>query len=200
MKKKHKSAKGFRFYKNRGEYKKISRKRVWREITNWFLVIFAAVVLGYGTVTFLVQTVHVNGSSMSPTLEDGDVVLLNKAAYAFQDIERFDVVAIKQRNSDDYYDIKRVVGLPGETVQIVGGRIVIDGNVLTDLPFDSYIMTSGLAETPITLDSDEYFVIGDNVNNSEDSRYLNVGNLAKSEIKGKIVYRISPSEEKGKIK
>jgi signal peptidase I len=163
-------------------------------------VIFAAVVLGYGTVTFLVQTVHVNGSSMSPTLEDGDVVLLNKAAYAFQDIERFDVVAIKQRNSDDYYDIKRVVGLPGETVQIVGGKLVIDGNTLTDLPFDSYIMTSGLAETPITLDRDEYFLIGDNVNNSEDSRYLNVGNLTKSEIKGKIVYRISPSEEKGKIK
>lgn len=200
MKRKHKNAKGFSFYNSRAGYKKFNRKKIIREVMNWFLVVFIAAVLGYGLITFGVQSVHVNGPSMEGTLYHDDVVLLNKMAYRFHNVERYDVVAIKEMGNNGYYDIKRVVGLPGETIQVVGGKLVVDGKVLDELPFDDYILTGGRATSPVTLGDDEYFVIGDNINNSEDSRYSNVGNILKSEIRGKIFYRISPSQNKGKVK
>lgn len=199
MKKKHKNAKGFSFYKSRAGYKKFNRKKIIRAVLDWGIVIFAAAVLGYAFVMFGIQTVHVNGPSMEGTLYHDDVVLLNKMIYHFQDVERYDIVAIKKMDNSGYYDIKRVIGLPGETIQIVGGKLVIDGMVLEDVPFDDYIMTAGLASSPVTLSQNEYFVIGDNVNNSEDSRYTNFGNIMKSEIKGKVFYRIRPSDTKGKV-
>lgn len=200
MKKKHKNAIGFQFYKNRAEYKKVNLKKVMRELLNWFIILFSAAVLGYGFVTFGIQTVHVNGPSMENTLYADDVVLINKIIYRVQSVKRYDVVAIKKMDRDGYFEIKRVVGLPGETVQIVGGKVVIDGMVLDDIPIEDSIMTAGLAANPITLSDNEYFVIGDNVNNSEDSRYANMGTIMKSEIKGKVFYRLLPKESKGKIR
>ena len=87
---------------------------------------------------------------------------------------------------DEYYDIKRVIGLPGETVRIQDGKVFINDKELKDTPFDDYIFTAGLAENEITLSDDEYFLLGDNVNNSEDSRFLKVGNVKKAEMLGRI--------------
>ena len=170
------------------------------ELGQWIMAIFVALILGYSIVTFGVQSVTMIGQSMNPVLNDKDVLLLNKCVYRFSEPKRYDIIAFKLKEDPDaYYNIKRIVGLPGETVQIRNGRIFINGDALTDLPFDSLIMTEGLALDKLTLGNEEYFVLGDNCNNSEDSRYVNVGNVLKKEISGKIVYRISPRNEWGKI-
>jgi signal peptidase I len=127
-------------------------------------------------------------------------VLINKTAYTFKNPKRYDIIAFKlKEDTDGYYNIKRIIGLPGETIQIKNGKIFIDGDVLKDLPFEDLIMTEGLALDGITLGSGEYFVIGDNCNNSEDSRYVNVGNISEKEISGKVFFRISPKSDLGKI-
>ena len=178
---------------------KVNPKAAGRRIINTALIVFAAIVLGYGLITFCVQTVYMTGSSMESVISDGDELILNKMAYKASKIHRYDVVAIKKIGSDDYYDIKRVIGLPGDSISVVAGRLVINGkHTNDDLPF-SYINTPGVLDETIKLGDEEYFVIGDNTSNSEDSRYINYGNVQKSEIKGKITYRISPKEKRGKI-
>ena len=196
MKKRKKSVD---FSLGKKEKVKVNPKAAGRRIINTALIVFAAIVLGYGLITFCVQTVYMTGSSMESVISDGDELILNKMAYKASKIRRYDIVAIKKIGSDDYYDIKRVIGLPGDSISVVAGRLVINGkHTNDDLPF-SYINTPGVLDDTIKLGDEEYFVIGDNTSNSEDSRYVNYGNVQKSEIKGKITYRISPKEKRGKI-
>ena len=177
--------------------KKRKRKSLFGRILNWLLLVFAAAVFGYAVITFGVQTVQVVGPSMNTTLADGETVLVNKLYGTLIQPKRYDVIAFKQIDFGSYYEIKRVIGLPGETVQIKDGKVYINGEVLEDSPIEDKIRVAGLAEREIKLSKNEFFVLGDNVNNSEDSRYSNVGNVAKSEILGKVFYRIKP--EKGKV-
>ncbi|MDO5156949.1 MAG: signal peptidase I [Eubacteriales bacterium] len=171
------------------------------EIGHWAIAILIVIILGYSIVTFGVQSVTMIGQSMSPALTNQDVLVLNKTAYFIHKPQRYDIVAFKlKEEQDDYFNIKRIIGLPGEKIQIMNGKIFINGDVLKDLPFDDLIMTEGLAVSEIELGSEEYFVIGDNCNNSEDSRYVNIGNISKKEISGKVVFRISPRSEFGAIK
>ena len=174
-------------------------KRFLKGLGGLLLTVLIAIITGYAIVTFFVQTVNVIGPSMNPTLKDGQVVLINKIKYKFDDVERYDIIAYKKLDSDAYYDIKRVVGLPDETIKIENGNIYINGEVLSDYPIDTRIMNAGLA-AEITLKDGEYFVLGDNVNNSEDSRYTNIGVINKTEITGKITRIIEPSEEKGRVR
>lgn len=170
-------------------------------VGQWTISILIVVVIAYSIVTFGVQTVTMIGQSMDPTLSNQDVVLLNKRAYTFHDPKRYDIIAFKlKEETDSYFNIKRIVGLPGETVQIKNGKIFIDGDVLTDLPFEDLIMTEGLAMDGVTLGDNEYFVVGDNCNNSEDSRYVNIGNISRKEISGKVFFRIAPKDSIGTIK
>ncbi|MGN0496707.1 MAG: signal peptidase I [Lachnospiraceae bacterium] len=170
-------------------------------VGQWTISILIVVVIAYSIVTFGVQTVTMIGQSMDPALSNQDVVLLNKRAYTFHDPERYDIIAFKlKEETDSYFNIKRIVGLPGETVQIKNGKIFIDGDVLTDLPFEDLIMTEGLAMDGVTLGDNEYFVVGDNCNNSEDSRYVNIGNISRKEISGKVFFRIAPKDSIGTIK
>ena len=165
-------------------------------VGQWAISIFVVVIVGYSIVTFGIQSVTMVGQSMEPVLTNQDVVLLNKRAYTFQEPERYDIVAFKlKEDTDAYFNIKRIVGLPGETIQIKNGKIFVDGNVLTDLPFEDLIMTEGVALDGVTLGENEYFVIGDNCNNSEDSRYVNIGNISKKEISGKVIFRIAPRDK-----
>lgn len=173
--------------KKRQRRRERSIKKTVRNIAGWLLKILIAAVLAYGVVAFLVQTVYVVGTSMSPSLKDGDKVVVNKGIYLLSSPKRYDVVAYRSIDTpDQYYDIKRIIGLPGETVQIKDGAVYINGSILEDMPVDDYIFTAGLAEKEITLSDEEYFIMGDNVNNSEDSRYLRVGNIKKAEIIGRI--------------
>ena len=175
-------------------------KRFFRGFSRWILLVFIAIIFGYAFVTFGFQTVTVVGPSMNPTLSDSQVVLVNKIIYRFSDVKRYDVIAFSRVKEDGYFDIKRVIGLPGETVQISNGEIYINGERQSDVPFEMTIQISGVAEEPVTLGDNEYFVMGDNVNNSEDSRYTNVGNIAKTEIEGKVVRILLPRGNKGKVK
>lgn len=175
-------------------------KDFFSEVGHWVIAILIVVILAYSIVTFCVQTVTMVGQSMSPALTNQDVLILNKTAYFFKKPKRFDLVAFKLKEEQDgYFNIKRVIGLPGEKIQIMNGKIFIDGEVLKDLPFEDLIMTEGLAVSEIELGNEEYFVLGDNCNNSEDSRYVNIGNIAKKEIRGKVVYRISPRGTIGSV-
>lgn len=190
-----------RRYRSSYERDEFDVKDFMSEVGHWILSILVVVILAYSIVNFGIQTVTMIGQSMNPALSNQDVLLLNKAAYTFGNPKRYDIIAFKlKEDTEGYFTIKRIVGLPGEKVQIINGRIFIDGNALTDLPFDDLIMTEGLALEGVELGEDEYFVIGDNCNNSEDSRYVNIGNISEKEICGKVVFRISPKSELGFVK
>ena len=171
------------------------------EVGHWALSILVVIILAYSIVTFGVQSVTMIGQSMNPSLANQDVVLINKRAYTFREPERYDIIAFKlKEETEGYFNIKRIIGLPGETVQIKNGRIFIDGNALTDLPFEDLIMTEGLALDGVKLGEDEYFVMGDNCNNSEDSRYVNIGSISQKEINGRVFFRIAPRSGFGFVK
>lgn len=184
----------------RPKHKNTKLRKIMNAVLQWVVLVFIAAILGYAVVTFGFQTVTVVGPSMENTLSDGQVVVVNKFIYRFQDVKRYDIIAFNKRDTDGYYSIKRVVGLPGETIKIVGQDVFIDGNRLSDLPFSDNIQLAGVAGEEMKLGKDEYFVLGDNVNNSEDSRYTNIGNVSKTEITGKVVYRLTPKNARGKIK
>lgn len=175
-------------------------KRIFSGAFNWLLLIFVAIIAGYSLVTFCVQTVTVIGPSMNGTLTDGQVVFVNKLYYKFHDVERYDIIAFSLVESDDYYDIKRVIGLPGETVSIKEGMVYINNQPLGTSIIEEKILTAGIAKNEIKLGANEYFLLGDNVNNSEDSRYTNIGNVSSAEILGKVSYIWSPKESRGKLK
>ena len=114
---------------------------------------------------------------------------------------RGEIIAFKPNGSENSHSyIKRVIGLPGETIEYSDGKILIDGEVLEEKYKTTKIEELGLLEEPITLKSTEYFVLGDDRQNSEDSRMANVGNVKKSEIAGKVWFVISPMKRFGFVK
>ena len=147
----------------------------------WFLV--------YG---FMGQTI-INGQSMSPALNADDVCLVNKLAYDLGNPDRFDIVLFERADTGKQ-NVKRIIGLPDETVQIINGRIYIDG-VEIESEYTDGISLGGIAENVVELRKDDYFVLGDNADSSEDSRFANIGNVKRSSIKGKLWLKIIPLSE-----
>jgi len=143
------------------------------------------------------QTV-ISGQSMSPVLNAEDVCLVNRLKYDILSPDRYDI-ALMERADSGKLVAKRVIGLPGETVLIRDGSIYIDGEKLKDDRL-AEISLAGIAENPVDLGSDEYFVIGDNTESSEDSRFANIGNVKRSAMKGKIWFRIKPTQNVGVIR
>ena len=175
-------------------------KKVLKEILNTILYIAAIFVLTYLFITFVMQRTEVSGSSMEPTLYNGDSLLVNKISYRFSDPKRFDIVIFPYRYGNDQYFIKRVIGLPGETVRIdENGVIYINGVVLEESYGAEVINDPGRAATEITLGPDEYFVMGDNRNHSMDSREESVGNIKRKDIIGKAFIRIYPFSRFGGV-
>lgn len=127
---------------------------------------------------------------MTPFLNDGDCILVERFSYLYKKPERFDVVVFCYRNSERTY-IKRIIGLPGETVQIVNGVVMINGEELKESTNRDLILNPGRAENPVLLGNDEYFLLGDNRNNSSDSRNTDIGNVKKSELIGRVFIRLS---------
>jgi signal peptidase I, bacterial type len=146
--------------------------------------------------SFGVQIV-IAGQSMTPLLNSEDVVLMNKLIYDFKKPERLDVVVFERE--DKKSNVKRVIGLPGEVVQIQGGYVYIDGERLEAADELERVSLAGLAENPIELAEDEYFLLGDNRDSSEDSRFVNVGNVKRQQILGKVWFRIHPLMDIGPI-
>jgi signal peptidase I len=173
---------------------------VLKEILSTVVYLIVVFILTFLFITFVAQRTEVSGSSMYPTLEDRDSLLVDKLSYRFKEPERFDIVIFPYQYGDDQYFIKRVIGLPGETVRIdYYGNIYIDGNILDEHYGAEVIQDPGRAETDITLGEGEYFVMGDNRNHSMDSRDISVGNIKKSDILGKAFIRIFPFSTFGGI-
>lgn len=163
------------------------RKKIFITIVSWIATIGIAIGLAWGFVNYIGQTSYMTGESMKPTLKNGQLVFVHKLGYHFKEPERFDVIVFENnKNNNSHFYIKRIIGLPGETVQIADGEVYINGEKLTGTPFKEKIVTSGLATEVMELNEDEYFVMGDNANNSEDSRSANIGNIKRENIIGKI--------------
>lgn len=173
----------------RGEAKK---KSLFREIASWIIYLLLILIVTFLFVHFVGHGTRVDGMSMYPTLSDGDHLIVDKLTYQFSDPKRFDIIVFPFRYQEDTYYVKRVMGLPGETVQIIGGVLYINGTALQEDYGRETMEMGGLASEPVTLGEDEYFVLGDNRNNSSDSREPSVGNIARESIIGKVRFRVWP--------
>lgn len=145
------------------------------------VVIGAAIFVGL----YLGESYTVTGYSMEPALTNADKVLIDKLYYHFKEPERGDIIIFHTKMNEEQYYMKRVVALPGETVQIKNGILYIDGIACESGENTEKILNAGLAEAEFMLGEDEYFVLGDNYNNSEDSRFASVGNVKRASIEGR---------------
>ena len=171
-----------------------------REIISTAAYLLIVVALTFLFVQFVGQRTHVNGDSMNVTLEDGDNLIVDKLSYRFSDPERYDIIVFPYQYQEKTYYIKRIIGMPGETVQIIDGMVYIDGEMLDETYGKEVMQYAGVASDPITLGEDEYFVLGDNRNNSSDSRDPSVGNIQEDQIIGKAFIRIWPLNKFGILK
>lgn len=167
----------------------------------WAFKIGVVFLFAFVAVWYFGQRVSTVGDSMKPVLENGDVVLVNRIVYNATTPKRGDIIVFRPKgNENSHYYIKRIVGLPGETVEIIEDRVYINGERIKEEYTTSEINDVGILSEPMTLASDEYFVLGDDRENSEDSRNADVGNVKRSYIYGKAWFVISPWEHFGFIK
>ncbi|MBE5869735.1 MAG: signal peptidase I [Lachnospiraceae bacterium] len=163
-----------------------------QEILNVSLYLLIVLIMTLLVVRFVGERTRVNGDSMETTLSDGDNLIVNKIQYRFSKPKRFDVVVFSFKYASQTYYIKRIIGLPGETVQIKDSVIYINDEPLPESYGIEAMKDAGLASEKIRLGKNEYFVLGDNRNRSVDSRDPSVGPVAKSSIVGKAWLRIYP--------
>ncbi len=176
---------------------KLENKKV-RNILMWVFEITATLVIAAMVAIIMFQSVTMQESSMEPTLSVGDKYFMNRMAYKVSSPKRGDIIVFKTNASDDAaLHIRRVIGLPGETIQIANGRILIDGETYKEGRDFPAISNAGQASNPISLESGEYFVLGDNRNNSEDSRHGDIGIVKKRYITGKLWFTIFPVKKIG---
>lgn len=181
------------FYQEDPDKKKI------QSFMNWIIDITLVVVLAVFVVQNMGIRIEVEGRSMEPELQSGDMVLVNQIHYLFWDPNRFDVIAFRKEEVSSKIYIKRIVGLPGETVQIIDGGLYIDGEAMVVAGM-SEITLPGLAEEPVQLGQNEYFVLGDSADTSEDSRFSNIGNVTKDQFVGKVWLRAAPLDRIGLVR
>ena len=158
----------------------------------YFLIVVAVMVF---VVKFIGQRTVVIGDSMQTTLSDGDNLITDKITYRFRDPKRFDIVVFPFKENTSKLLIKRIIGMPGETVQIKNGKVYINGYELQETYGIAVMNDAGLASEPILLGEDEYFVLGDNRNNSQDSRFSSVGNVSRSDLIGRAWVRLWPLDK-----
>ncbi len=153
--------------------------------------VVVAIALAFVVTHYVGHHTRVDGSSMNNTLKNDDYIVIEKVSYYLHDPERYDIIVFPFTDEVNY--IKRIIGLPGETVQIKDGKVFINGNELSDDVYGNELINDpGLAANPVSLGSNEYFVLGDNRNSSIDSRKPVVGNIDGKKIDGKAVFRIYP--------
>lgn len=180
-------------------------KKIMKELLDTGIYLLAVLVLTYLVITFVGQRTEVNGSSMEPTLSHEDNLIVDKISYRFTEPKRFDIIVFPFQYEEDTYYIKRIIALPGESVRIEedGTIYITDENGSYALE-ESYGMETieftGRAAEEIKLGADEYFVLGDNRNNSTDSRMAEVGNIHRSDIIGRAWVRIWPFHKIGMLK
>lgn len=177
--------------------------KVMKEMISTLVYLLGVLCLTWLVITFIGQRMEVDGSSMEPMLSNGDNLIVDKISYRFRDPQRYDIIVFPFKYQENTFYIKRIIGLPGETVQIdEQGTIYINGEVLTENYGREIIRaeTVGIAANPIVLGEDEYFVMGDNRNCSMDSRTEIVGNIKRKDIIGRAWIRIWPLNKLGILK
>ena len=176
-------------------------RSIFRELGGWLLYILIIIGLTYLIITFVGQRTRVSGSSMETTLSNGDNLIVDKLTYHFKEPKRYDIIVFPYKYEENTYYIKRIIGLPGETVQVIDGYTYINGEQLAGDIYGAEVMESaGIAAEPITLGEDEYFVLGGNRNHSSDSRDPSVGILKRKDLMGRAWIRIYPFDKMGVIK
>lgn len=177
----------------------MTKENLKKEIISWIVSLAIAIAAALVIVTFIGQRVQVDGHSMEDTLQDKDNLICDKISYRFKDPERYDIVVIFPDETKSKRWIKRIIGLPGETVRIdENGNIYINGEILDETYGREVIQDPGLAYNEITLGEDEYWCMGDNRNHSSDSRVI--GPVPRNRIIGKAFIRIYPFSKFGMIR
>lgn len=174
-----------------------TENKLLRRATKWIVDLAVVLTLALFLVQYMGVQYEVSGHSMEPTLYGGDVVLIDRISYRLRRPGRLELVVFQKRDDKDRQYLKRIIGLPGETVQIKDGRIYIDGRYLALPESLSGVNLAGLAEEPVLLGEGEYFLLGDNRDSSEDSRFENIGNVSIGQIIGRAWFRPSPLERIG---
>lgn len=177
---------GLNFHRRRRRFQKENAKK----IAIFILEILLMNLLAYGVVCSFGIRLTIAGESMEPTLSSGDVVLLNKLG----SIDTNDIVVFQpSSNLSAQYSVKRVIGTPGDKIVISGGDVYVNDVLFHNIADTEDIEDAGLAATEIVLGEDEYFLLGDNRNNSEDSRYETIGNISSEAVIGKVWFCLSLS-------
>ena len=174
---------------------------VYREIFSMMFYLIFVVAATLLIIRFVGQRTEVSGHSMEDTLDDGDNLIVDKLTYRFRDPVRYDIIVFPYKYKEDTHYIKRIIGLPGEMVQITEeGNILINGEILEESYGREVMKSPGIAADPIILGEDEYFVLGDNRNASADSRDPSVGVISGKDIVGRAWLRIWPLNKFGILK
>ena len=178
-----------------------SSEKAFRELLGWLAYIVIVIGATYLIVTYVGQRTKVSGDSMEATLHNEDNLIVDKISYRFREPKRYEIIVFPYKYQENTYYIKRIIGLPGETVQIVDGYVYINGRKLGETYGLEVIESTkyGIAEEPIILGDDEYFVLGDNRNHSSDSRDPSVGILKREDLMGRAWVRIWPLDSIGVI-
>lgn len=172
-----------------------------RTVSAWIFQILVVCLFAFVFVWYFGQRISNVGDSMEPVLKNGNVVLVNRIVYDAKNPKRGEIIVFKPNgNENSHYYIKRIIGLPGETVQIQEGNILVNGKKLEEKYETTQIQDAGIAGEPLELKKDEYFVLGDNRMSSEDSRNANVGIVKRSYMEGRIWFIVGPMKEFGFLK
>ena len=173
---------------------------VLQETLLWIGSVVLSFALACILVYFFGRTVNNVGQSMEPAIYSGDKVLVNQFLYMLKGPDYGDVIVFKPKgNVNSHYHMKRVVGKPGDRIQIISGRVFVNGEALNEEVLTEPMEYAGVAESELKLGKDEYFVLGDNRNASEDSRSADIGNVNRKDILGKAWFIVSPREQFGYI-
>ena len=184
----------------RRQRKKINLPLV-REVLSWIVELVVVIGLAYVLVSFFGIRTNVVGQAMEQTLENDDDILVNKFAYIISKPKQGDVIVfLPNGNKKSHYYVRRVVAVPGDTVQIKDGALYVNDELYKESTDVASREDAGIASDAVKLEKDEYFVLGDNRNNSEDSRYANIGNVKRDYIIGKAWFRFSGLGSFGTIK
>lgn len=164
------------------------QREVRRRIFSYGLCVVLAIFLAFFIIRFICFSYTIKGDAMEPTYKNGEHHLINQLTFKVKSPEQYDIILFRTEENSKKYYVKRIVGLPGDTLQIKSGYIYVNDKKTKSFS-DEKIVSAGLAKNKIKLKDDEYFVVGDNYNNSEDSRSDTIGNVKRKNIIGKVSFK-----------